>query len=1264
MDEDGCMHFGVGDVHVEKNRIANIGIFGKSSSELLCSLPVARQATYDASSQQDDEKCLEGTRTEVLKEMTAFARGGGEQHIFWLNGMAGSGKSTIARTLAEELHKEGLLGASFFFKRGFGDVSHAGKLFTTIAWQLTSLSSELEKLVCESIRKNPDIYDKARKEQWTTLIRQPLSEMRQTSPPRILVIVIDALDECDSDNDMEGIVALLAEAEEISPIKVRIVVTSRPERSIRLGFRKLPVISHRDLMLDDRPSEEVNADIRRFYHHQFREIKDQQDWLADDWPTIDDIDRLVESANGVFIFAATLCRFIAENEEPAEDCLSRVLSSVRGGSSLSRAEGGDGDGDVFKIFDGMYDEILARSLRGREKMAEGLWKTLGAIAVHQRPLSATSLAKLMSYTGPEVVYYQLDRLHSVLQVSREPNSPIRVLHDSFRDFILVRSKTRTKFRNGSVPETHSDLIVSQSENGHENDKHGRSSQTAAPRALTVDSFHDSGIGSSLQQHSGLHPVEADTPDTASIDTNTAPVPLKEEQKVRLANKFVSRLVSYIRQDLKSDPAPSTIGSLLKDFAIIAKKAAGTNIDYRKAADFVRRRRNYIAASFDETAKAELQYEFSTHVSSEDRMRNLYLSKVNEDPVDAIFQSTVENFLPDHSDVICDDEIPYDDPERNISQPAEAALLDSKEFRWLAQRMRVLTSRSCPEGSYHTVRSIIANHLDRTSSTSELRLILPWDPLNFLKHQYEPTKRDISQTLVYCGSSTSSLVCTAQEYLDDVWPDVSRGMLACLQSACTATKRTNRRTDIAGATLFVELNDDVTTIHVSGSPQGKLEIAEAYIWLATSCRANGASDHPALCSPQLDEETLDLRFSYQPAIKAQPLDNGSCWFGMLRNPVVATGYPIPQRSNHVHKKGLEVSIDMLVALSGANWATVFRGKFLFMGLRSALVPVWESESYIVWHFLGTDSADCPMTYDRAHAFHANASVSSVTTEEIFGVQSRRHFVGIWTPSACVLAGSSSPALGIKCQNFYNLEQSDSKPIKHFTATPNAVSLAGGKYFNVGVTFTLGRKDMGTSISPAGNFESLLNMTENWKVLMYGSTDKRAWLVDGHTALLHVSIAYMFVRANEKLGKPFKFAILRSGDPFARSVLMENRYLSIYQVPEGRKVEKITSKPEGRSPSSGNPGSDSAYATGSNSTNETSRTDTKTTESDFTFEMLVSQFFEVMRLMQAALSGWEQKMPQVDIKKPTMSPLLVGWEIADIIREHTDRGESCVCCISRL
>ncbi|KAL4766716.1 hypothetical protein BDW60DRAFT_201961, partial [Aspergillus nidulans var. acristatus] len=45
--------------------------------------------------------------------------------IFWLSRMAGTGKSTIARTVAQYFKKDGILGASFFFKRGRGDQGSA-----------------------------------------------------------------------------------------------------------------------------------------------------------------------------------------------------------------------------------------------------------------------------------------------------------------------------------------------------------------------------------------------------------------------------------------------------------------------------------------------------------------------------------------------------------------------------------------------------------------------------------------------------------------------------------------------------------------------------------------------------------------------------------------------------------------------------------------------------------------------------------------------------------------------------------------------------------------------------------------------------------------------------------------------------------------------------------------------------------------------------------------------------------------------------------
>ena len=67
------------------------------------------------------EGCLRGTRKKVLWEIERWLTGEQEQRVFWLNGLAGTGKSTIAQTFAETSFADGKLGASFFCSRDFED---------------------------------------------------------------------------------------------------------------------------------------------------------------------------------------------------------------------------------------------------------------------------------------------------------------------------------------------------------------------------------------------------------------------------------------------------------------------------------------------------------------------------------------------------------------------------------------------------------------------------------------------------------------------------------------------------------------------------------------------------------------------------------------------------------------------------------------------------------------------------------------------------------------------------------------------------------------------------------------------------------------------------------------------------------------------------------------------------------------------------------------------------------------------------------------
>jgi hypothetical protein len=75
--------------------------------------------------------------------------------------MAGTGKSTIARTIARKYYELKRLGASFFFSRGGGDLGHAGKFFTTIAMQLADNSPTLKDYICKVTDEKKDIASQA-----------------------------------------------------------------------------------------------------------------------------------------------------------------------------------------------------------------------------------------------------------------------------------------------------------------------------------------------------------------------------------------------------------------------------------------------------------------------------------------------------------------------------------------------------------------------------------------------------------------------------------------------------------------------------------------------------------------------------------------------------------------------------------------------------------------------------------------------------------------------------------------------------------------------------------------------------------------------------------------------------------------------------------------------------------------------------------------------------------------------------------------------
>lgn len=223
--------------------------------------------------------------------------------MFWLFGLAGTGKSTLSRTVAAQLKERKLLGANFFFQRGEKDRGNAKRLFATLALQLADRIPELNHGILKAIDDDPRISEKSPKEQFDKLLLEPFQDLKldQTS---IMVIVIDALDECETvhgRDDIRTILQLLPQLQKSTSVHLKVFLTSRPEISLRLGFKDIAA-DHQDFILHEIPKPDIEHDIALFLDHRLSGIRIERS-LPPEWPGETTVHVLVGMSMPLFIFS-------------------------------------------------------------------------------------------------------------------------------------------------------------------------------------------------------------------------------------------------------------------------------------------------------------------------------------------------------------------------------------------------------------------------------------------------------------------------------------------------------------------------------------------------------------------------------------------------------------------------------------------------------------------------------------------------------------------------------------------------------------------------------------------------------------------------------------------------------------------------------------------------------------------------------------------------------------------------------------------------
>ncbi|KAF9643063.1 hypothetical protein BDM02DRAFT_3273228 [Thelephora ganbajun] len=373
----------------------------------------------------DRRGCLKGTRTAVLDQIELWTRDFDKPPVYWLNGLAGTGKSTIAQTIAERIFADGQLGASFFCSRDFEDRRNLHFIFPTLAVQLARKYSEFRSIFVPLVQSDPEIVDESLYNQMKKLI--------DVEPASAILSVLGQF---------------------ISEIpKVKFFLTGRPEPRIRRGFGRPLLAEATDVfVLHEVESSRVDSDIRLFLRHSFLEIANRPGG-RNDRPTEEQLNLFCERAAGLFVYAVATVKFIDHRNKNPKKQLDLLLLL-----SKSTAYEGKTKFKADTTLDSLYASILQEAFSDDDPGDDPMVRSvLGAVILAANPLSPSTIGTLLSFDA-EYVFPLLSSIHSLLTL-QDIDQPVRPFHKSFPDFIVDPARCIDQRFRVSPPNHHVELLI-------------------------------------------------------------------------------------------------------------------------------------------------------------------------------------------------------------------------------------------------------------------------------------------------------------------------------------------------------------------------------------------------------------------------------------------------------------------------------------------------------------------------------------------------------------------------------------------------------------------------------------------------------------------------------------------------------------------------------------------------------------------------------------------------------------------------------------
>ncbi|GJJ11023.1 hypothetical protein Clacol_005252 [Clathrus columnatus] len=415
-----------GDIIQRYHRIESL--FRQLQATLLKNMDPVDDARYNSgySTTIGRRGCTIDMHKKILEDLQAWVSDSKESKVYWMNGTMGTGKTTILYSLCEWLEEKKQLGGNYFCSRTSPQCRNVNDIVPSLAYQLSQYSPAFRSTLCKVLEETPEAGKLDVKRQLARLIQEPMQVMK-TAMPENVIVVIDALDECEDCQYVNSYTfklfldTLLKLAADL-PLKF--FVSSRPEPVIcekMLAPRYLYSVVH--LHEIEESISNLKADIKKYLTEALGPISPP--------PSPDEVEKLAKRTGKLLIYAETVVRYIIPPDGPdanSRNRLQAVLEMVSESDQYNELD------ELHALYMVILSAAVNHEFHG--EVVDNILLILRTVVCAKEPMTTQMIASLLGITE-ELVCLSLEPLQSLLQ--EDPVGLIAPFHASFPDFLFDKS---------------------------------------------------------------------------------------------------------------------------------------------------------------------------------------------------------------------------------------------------------------------------------------------------------------------------------------------------------------------------------------------------------------------------------------------------------------------------------------------------------------------------------------------------------------------------------------------------------------------------------------------------------------------------------------------------------------------------------------------------------------------------------------------------------------------------------------------------------